>query len=303
MADLLSISSIRERIFNPTKHEKTVARSSNPFAQTSFKGNVLTADVFVSENDKSKEKQKNNSTKKDTSNGQISLFTNLEVDKNNDDELVNDSSPIIENTNKIESNNLNNNTIEDKTINVSKKELKESILENIIPDQKKEDKSNNDVEETNNNDIVQFEQIFFQIADNKDNQIKDDLSKIFDEIKTSIPKQPEEGYISDAIKIILASKNGIVFLFEDEYSSSTLNKVSDDKKFIEFIYNKFNGIYKVIGLSKKEIAKLTETYKELKLENKNFDDVNISNIKSSLNINKDIKNIALEIFKEELEGE
>ena len=59
MADLLSISSIRERIFNPTKHEATVARSSNPFAQKSFKGNVLTADVFVSENDKSKDKQSN----------------------------------------------------------------------------------------------------------------------------------------------------------------------------------------------------------------------------------------------------
>ena len=59
MADLLSISSIRERIFNPTKHESTVARSSNPFAQTSFKGNVLTADVFVSENDKSKANHSN----------------------------------------------------------------------------------------------------------------------------------------------------------------------------------------------------------------------------------------------------
>lgn len=46
MADL-SISGIRDRIFNPTKHEKSVSRSSNPFAQTSFKGNVLTADVFV----------------------------------------------------------------------------------------------------------------------------------------------------------------------------------------------------------------------------------------------------------------
>ncbi len=57
MADLLSISSIRERIFNPTKHEKSVARSSNPFAQTSFKGNVLTADVFVSENQNKDENQ------------------------------------------------------------------------------------------------------------------------------------------------------------------------------------------------------------------------------------------------------
>ena len=49
------MQSIRERIFNPTKHEKTVARTSNPFAQTSFKGNVLTADVFVSENAKEKQ--------------------------------------------------------------------------------------------------------------------------------------------------------------------------------------------------------------------------------------------------------
>ena len=60
MADLLSISSIRERIFNPTKHEKSVARSSNPFAQTSFKGNVLTADVFVSESQNNEKAQNNN---------------------------------------------------------------------------------------------------------------------------------------------------------------------------------------------------------------------------------------------------
>ena len=49
----LSISGIRERIFNGTKHEQTVARSSNPFAATSFKGNVLTADVFATEKSKS----------------------------------------------------------------------------------------------------------------------------------------------------------------------------------------------------------------------------------------------------------
>lgn len=42
----LSISGLRERIFNGTKHEQNVARTSNPFVATSFKGNVLTADVF-----------------------------------------------------------------------------------------------------------------------------------------------------------------------------------------------------------------------------------------------------------------
>lgn len=42
----LSIAKIGQRIFNATKHEQTVARSSNPFAASTFKGNVLTADVF-----------------------------------------------------------------------------------------------------------------------------------------------------------------------------------------------------------------------------------------------------------------
>lgn len=44
----LSIAKIGQRIFNSSLHEKSVARSSNPFAASSFKGNVLTADVFES---------------------------------------------------------------------------------------------------------------------------------------------------------------------------------------------------------------------------------------------------------------
>mgnify|MGYP002765185036 CR=1 FL=1 len=50
----LSVSSIRERIFNTSKHESVTQRnSSNPFAASSFKGNVLTADVFESSAKKS----------------------------------------------------------------------------------------------------------------------------------------------------------------------------------------------------------------------------------------------------------
>lgn len=47
----LSVASIRERIFNTSKHENNVARpnntsSQNPFAQ--MNGNLLNADVYVS---------------------------------------------------------------------------------------------------------------------------------------------------------------------------------------------------------------------------------------------------------------
>lgn len=51
----LSIPSIRARIFNTSKHETSTQRNSNstnPFAASSFKGNVLTADVFESSNNK-----------------------------------------------------------------------------------------------------------------------------------------------------------------------------------------------------------------------------------------------------------
>ena len=44
----LSIPAIRERLFNTSKHEQTTQRSTNPFAANTFKGNVLTADVFES---------------------------------------------------------------------------------------------------------------------------------------------------------------------------------------------------------------------------------------------------------------
>lgn len=48
----LSILNIRERLFNNSKHETNAARVSNgvsnPFSASSFKGNVLTADVFES---------------------------------------------------------------------------------------------------------------------------------------------------------------------------------------------------------------------------------------------------------------
>lgn len=55
----MEISSVREniksRLFNSTKYETVVSNKSNPFKQTSFKGNVLSADVFESATKAAKE--------------------------------------------------------------------------------------------------------------------------------------------------------------------------------------------------------------------------------------------------------
>ena len=55
----LSVASIRERIFNTSRHEESVVRpknqaSVNPFAQ--MNGNLLNADVYVSSTNKNAEK-------------------------------------------------------------------------------------------------------------------------------------------------------------------------------------------------------------------------------------------------------
>ena len=60
----MEITSIRQRLFNNTKHESTVARASNPFAASTFKGNVLTADVFESSKTKTSTPVTNLLTKK-----------------------------------------------------------------------------------------------------------------------------------------------------------------------------------------------------------------------------------------------
>ncbi|MBR1460928.1 hypothetical protein IJ596_04775 [bacterium] len=48
MSTVEKINQLSHRIFNTTLNEKTVARSSNPFATSNFQKNILTEDVFES---------------------------------------------------------------------------------------------------------------------------------------------------------------------------------------------------------------------------------------------------------------
>ncbi len=148
-----------------------------------------------------------------------------------------------------------------------------------------------------------FDEIFFSIVENNDNPLKDKLNEIFLTIKGTIPSVPEEGYIVDASKILLASKNGFVFLFDNSLSSKNLNYVNKDKSFIEYIKDKFNNVYYVIGISKDEAKTLGEEFKKLKASGKVFNDVDKSELLSKIDNKTSAKDIALELFKEELEKE
>lgn len=187
--------------------------------------------------------------------------------------------------------------------------LKEMKLENIIQNKNaaKEEQDNTPTEETPKKENLILAELdknlvlnFSEIAFNNNNEIKAKLNLIFDKIRDTIPRNPEEAYIIDASKILIASNNGFVFMFDDEMSSTNLNLISDNEEFILYIKEKFGSIYKVIGVTRKQARDFSESVKDLKRNYKVYQDVNIEKLKLKIKTNASTKEIALEIFGEDI---
>lgn len=141
----------------------------------------------------------------------------------------------------------------------------------------------------NSNDL---ENIFFQIAFNNNPKEKEKVVKIFNELKHNIPLSPEEGLLTDAEKILLASNNGIVVIFEDEIDARNINAASDESKFVTYIKNKFGKVFHVLGLSVDEAKRISSIYKEYYKQNKKFSDVNIDELSKMVKVKTTAKDIA-----------
>lgn len=187
--------------------------------------------------------------------------------------------------------------------------LKEMKLENIIQNKNapKEEQDNKPIEETPKKENLILAELdknlvlnFSEIAFNNNNEIKAKLNLIFDNIRDTIPRNPEEAYIIDASKILIASNNGFVFMFDDEMSSTNLNLISDNEEFILYIKEKFGSVYKVIGVTRKQARDFSESVKDLKRSYKVYQDVNIEKLKLKIKTNASTKEIALEIFGEDI---
>ena len=187
--------------------------------------------------------------------------------------------------------------------------LKEMKLENIIQNKNapKEEQDNTPIEETPKKENLILAELdknlvlnFSEIAFNNNNEIKAKLNLIFDNIRDTIPRNPEEAYIIDASKILIASNNGFVFMFDDEMSSTNLNLISDNEEFILYIKEKFGSVYKVIGVTRKQARDFSESVKDLKRNYKVYQDVNIEKLKLKIKTNASTKEIALEIFGEDI---
>ncbi len=183
----------------------------------------------------------------------------------------------------------------------SHEEIADHQIEEKVVIEEKPTPSHSSNESVIISNVSPIESVFYQIGSNTDVNTKNELNEIFATIKGSIPKVPEEGYIVDALKILVASKNGFVFLFDDDLSCRNLNLISNEKNFIQYITKKFKKIYKVIGVTKADAKRFADALRNNKNDNITYPDVNIDDLKAQFEEPTSARDIALEIFKDELE--
>lgn len=151
---------------------------------------------------------------------------------------------------------------------------------------------------------VDREKLFFQIADNKNNDNKTKASQVLDKIKKSVTINADDIYFKEAKNILLTSNNGMILLFENEVSAKNLNIVSMNPKFLVYLKNTFGKIYRVIGMTIETASNLTEKYKQHLITKKKLNDVEINDLIDKANkSNTTMKDLAISILGDEIEEE
>ncbi|WP_412032020.1 DNA polymerase III subunit gamma/tau [Malacoplasma muris] len=145
--------------------------------------------------------------------------------------------------------------------------------------------------------------IFCKIADNKNNDVKEKINTIFLTIKDKMAKTLEEGYFVNASKILLASNNGVIILFDEQIACKNLNSNSNNVNFLRYLKEKFKGVYLFLALTKNEAQDFANKYKEYLKENNRLDDVNIDDLLDKINKKETIKDLAVNMLGDLIEEE
>lgn len=175
----------------------------------------------------------------------------------------------------------------------------------VVNDSSNETKEFEDIKQKHQHDDVEFiKAAFLSIANfnNPDLKVKD--SEIFDKMKSELTfnSDPSINKIIHAQKILLASKKGIVFIFEDEDSAKYLNQFFYESDFNRFMNKTFERPVLALGLTKKQAKELTILYTKVRKLTP-ISDLDISEINRTVKINKTTKEVAFEYFGDDLKIE
>lgn len=155
--------------------------------------------------------------------------------------------------------------------------------------------------EKQDKDKNNFKEIFLQIAIHNEEQTRKFINDFINELKKKVPTNKIEANLMDIEKVVVASKNGIALLGSNEINIKTINNISESEEFLTYIKDKFNKFYKVIAISKKEIDLYAKEIVTKKLNKKNTNDVDISNLSKKLKTSSSAKDLAEQMLDDLIE--
>ena len=287
------LSQVKHNFNAQTKIKPETIVDANEISEHELKHN------FKDEKNDNKASKKNKNNNSSQASSEPNLFTLDFGDNSDNDYLV---QPKVESKQE----EIKSPTKKEDKQQISKQ--KEEKQQNNSDDEKTEVKDELDLELEKKLKIlssgVDREKLFFQIADNKNNDNKTKASQVLDKIKKSVTINADDVYFKEAKNILLTSNNGMILLFENEVSAKNLNVVSMNPKFLVYLKNTFGKIYRVIGMTTETASDLTEKYKQHLKTKKKLNDVEINDLIDKANkSNTTMKDLAISILGDEIEEE
>lgn len=147
----------------------------------------------------------------------------------------------------------------------------------------------------NNENDFDLKTLFFQIASNNTSELKQFSESKFNELKNS-QIQKLNNLIRPANKVITASKNGVVILFEDEVDAKLFNEFTKTYDGLIQINKTFGRLVYLVGYIKNDLSTYTNQYIELQRNGQKFNEPDISILDKIIKSKNSITQLAFDIF-------
>jgi hypothetical protein len=139
--------------------------------------------------------------------------------------------------------------------------------------------------------------LFYQIAYNNSKKTLENAKNFLNKIKDD-HNNKTLSFIALADRVLVASNNGVVLLFDDDVDAELLNVKNKTYDFLVEVKKYFNQPMHVIGLEKENGKKLANEFMKLKKQGETFEEPDINPLIEIIKANNSVEQLAMEIFGE-----
>jgi DNA polymerase-3 subunit gamma/tau len=140
-----------------------------------------------------------------------------------------------------------------------------------------------------------IEELFNQIAFNHNKESVEQAKKFLDYVKSD-HKNKNLAFIMPADKVLIASKNGMVLLFDDQVDAEILNVKNTNENFLEDVNTFFKHPIFILGFDREKSKELGQKFMIMRKQGQSFDEPDITSLKDIIKSNNSIEQFARELW-------